>query len=302
MKEQEKEQQQQQPQKPSTLGQKVKAFFKEFFIVLGAFLVLNNFVLASFMVPTGSMENEVMAGDLLFVNKFIYGGTSPRNIPFTNVRLPWFRVPGFRDVERGDVIVFVFPGFRDEVAPEEFTFYLKRCVGLPGDTLRIENRVLYANGEQFPLPRNLKFNRREILPQGAAVEGIFPKGASWNEDNYGPLVVPKRGMTIPLGSENFAAWEVFIEREGHSPRLIDGRVEIDGTPVEQYVVERDYLFGMGDNRDNSLDGRYWGFIPRENLVGTPLIVYWSWSPDIPIYSIFDKLASVRLGRVGTLIR
>src|SRR3990172_5947728 len=130
MKEQEKEQQQQQPQKPSTLGQKVKAFFKEFFIVLGAFLVLNNFVLASFMVPTGSMENEVMAGDLLFVNKFIYGGTSPRNIPFTNVRLPWFRVPAFRDVERGDVIVFVFPGYRDEGESEEFTVYLKRCVGL----------------------------------------------------------------------------------------------------------------------------------------------------------------------------
>lgn len=289
-------------QKPKTLAGKVKAFFKELVIVLGAFLVLNNFVLASFMVPTGSMENEVMAGDLLFVNKFIYGGTSPRNIPFTNVRLPWFRVPGFRDVERGDVIVFVFPGYRDEVEPEEFTFYLKRCVGMPGDTISIVDRVLYVNGQQFPLPRNLKFNRHTMLPRGEGSENIFPKGAPWNEDNYGPIVVPKKGMTIPLSVNNVSQWEVFIKREGHQLRLVEGKVMIDGKETSEYIVKRDYLFGMGDNRDNSLDSRYWGFIPKENLVGTPLIVYWSWSPDIPIYSLIDKLASVRFNRIGTIIR
>src|SRR3989339_588945 len=91
MKESKKEKPQQ-PELEKSIGGKVLAFLKEFGIVFGAFLVLNNFVIASFLVPTGSMENEVMTGDLLFVNKFIYGGTSPRNIPFTNVRLPWFRV------------------------------------------------------------------------------------------------------------------------------------------------------------------------------------------------------------------
>jgi signal peptidase I len=294
--------QEEQEQKPTTITEKAKAFFKEFFIVLGAFLVLNNFVLASFMVPTGSMENEVMAGDLLFVNKFIYGGTSPRNIPFTNIRLPWFRVPGFRDVRRGDVIVFVFPGYRDEVQPEDFTFYLKRCVGMPGDTVRVTNRVLSVNGEQLPLPRNLKFNRQVILPPTEVTEGIFPKGAPWNEDNYGPLVVPKKGMVLKLSQQNLAGWEVFIKREGHQPRLVEGKVVIDGKETAEYRVERDYLFGMGDNRDNSLDGRYWGFIPRENLVGTPVIVYWSWNPDIPIYSLIDKIGSLRFNRVGALIR
>ena len=82
----------------------VKDFFKDVVFVLVAFFFLNSFVLASFEVPTGSMENEIMAGDFLFVNKFLYGGTTPRNIPFTNVRLPWFRVPAIRSVERGDVI------------------------------------------------------------------------------------------------------------------------------------------------------------------------------------------------------
>ncbi len=284
------------------LHEKAKPFFKEVGIVLGAFLVLNNFVIASFLVPTGSMENEVMTGDLLFVNKFIYGGTSPRNIPFTNTRLPWFRVPAIRDVHRGDVIVFVFPGYRDEVKPEEFQFYLKRCIGLPGDTIKIVNRVLSVNGEQMQLPRNQKFSYRRSMFNDQPDDRIFPRGVQWNEDNYGPVVVPHRGMTIPLSRDNYSQWEMFIRREGHSIRLLDDVVQIDGNPANEYVVERDYLFGMGDHRDNSLDSRYWGFIPKENLVGTPLIVYWSWDTNTPLYDVFSKLASIRWGRVGTLIR
>ena len=100
-------------QTPITFKEKTIAFLKETGIVLGLFLIINNFVIASFIVPTGSMENEVLTGELLFVNKFIYGGTSPRNIPFTNVRLPWFKLPALKEVQRGDVIVFVFPGIRD---------------------------------------------------------------------------------------------------------------------------------------------------------------------------------------------
>lgn len=282
--------------------QKVIAFLREAGIIIGAFLILNNFVIASFLVPTGSMEDEVITGDLLFVNKFIYGGTSPRNIPFTNVRLPWFRIPGIRDVERGDVIVFVFPGNRDEAEPDEFTFYLKRCVGLPGDTVQVIDRVLYVNGQRFPMPRNMRFSFKRNLHSSQEDERIFPPGAAWNEDYYGPVVVPRKGMTIPLSPENFAAWEVFIKREGHEVRFRGGEVTVDGKPTTEYVVERDYLFGMGDHRDNSLDSRYWGFIPEENLVGTPLIVYWSWDTHLPLYDIFAKLGSVRLNRIGTIIK
>ncbi|HCA78940.1 MAG TPA: signal peptidase I [Bacteroidetes bacterium] len=301
MKESKKEKPQQ-PELEKSVGGKVLAFLKEFGIVFGAFLVLNNFVIASFLVPTGSMENEVMTGDLLFVNKFIYGGTSPRNIPFTNVRLPWFRVPAIRSVERGDVIVFVFPGYRDELTPEDFTFYLKRCVGLPGDTLQVINRVLYVNGSPSPLPRNMHFSFPRLANPKAVDDRIFPVGAPWNEDNYGPMVIPKTGMVIPLDRASLPKWETFIRREGHTVQIVGDVIQIDGKAVTGYSVQRDYLFGMGDHRDNSLDSRYWGFIPKENLVGTPLIVYWSWDTNIPIYSIFSKLASVRLNRIGTLIR
>jgi len=111
----------------------LKDLVKDIVFVLVSFFFLNSFVLASFEVPTGSMENEIMAGDFLFVNKFLYGGTTPRTIPFTNIRLPWFRVPAIRGVERGDVIVFEFPGQRDEVQSQEFMFYLKRAVALSGE-------------------------------------------------------------------------------------------------------------------------------------------------------------------------
>ncbi len=287
---------------PVTFKEKTIAFLKETGIVLGLFLLINNFVVASFLVPTGSMENEVMTGELLFVNKFIYGGTAPRNIPFTNVRLPWFRLPIIKEVQRGDVIVFVFPGMRDEVAPQDFTFYLKRCVGMPGDTIQIRDRVLSVNGQMLPLPRNVKFDRGWSVAASEPDDRIFPIGSGWNEDNFGPLAVPKQGMVIPLSAQTFAAWNVFIQREGHTAELVAGTVLVDGKPVSSYTVQRDYLFGMGDHRDNSLDGRYWGFIPKENLVGTPMIVYWSWNSDIPLYDIFGRLASVRWGRIGSLIK
>jgi signal peptidase I len=279
-----------------------KDFIKEICILLGIFLVLNSFVLASFEVPTGSMEDTVMTGDFLFVNKFLYGGTSPRTIPFTGIRIPWFRIPGFREVKRYDVIVFEFPGNREEVNPD-FVYYLKRCVGLPGDTVEIRNKVLYTNGIQQPLPKYLKFENLYTTPSGIKNDYIFPPLANFNEDNYGPIVVPKVGDTIELNDANYYIdWKIFIEREGHKTNLLGNVVTIDDKPVSKYIVERDYYFGIGDNRDNSLDSRFWGFIPKENIVGTPMIVYWSWNPNIPLYDVFNKLSSVKLGRIFTIIR
>lgn len=278
-------------------------FLKDVAFVLVAFFFLNSFVLASFEVPTGSMENEIMAGDFLFVNKFIYGGTTPRNIPLTDIRLPWFRVPKFRDVERGDVIVFEFPGHRDEARPKEFMFYLKRAIALAGDTVQIINRVVFVNGKSAPIPRNMKFNNYNPKPPGLPEPGIFPKGAPFNEDNWGPVVVPWKGQVLPLSLANLEQWRVFIEREGHAVRVDRASgILIDGIPADSYTVERNYILGLGDNRDNSLDSRFWGFIPDENVVGTPMIVYWSWDPDTPIWDFFRKISSLRFSRIGTIIR
>jgi len=281
----------------------LKDLIKDIVFVLVSFFFLNSFVLASFEVPTGSMENEIMAGDFLFVNKFLFGGTTPRTVPFTNIRLPWFRVPAIRDVERGDVIVFEFPGQREEVRSHEFMFYLKRAVALARDTVQIVNRVLYVNGSLAPLPRNLKFNSSQMLPAGAPDPRIFPRGEPFNEDNWGPVVVPAKGDVLPLTTETFNRWKTFIGREGHEATLDrNGRVLVDGVPATQYVVEHNYIFGMGDNRDNSLDGRFWGFIPQENIVGTPMIVYWSWDPEVPLANFLTKVQTIRFDRLGQIIK
>ena len=285
------------------LGSSMSGFGKDALVVLVAFFFLNSFVLASFEVPTGSMENEIMAGDFLFVNKFLYGGSTPRTIPGTDIRIPWFRLPAFRSVERGDVIVFEFPGYRDVIHPEEFTFYLKRAVALAGDTVEVRNRVLYVNGEAAPIPRNLKFMEPRSRPETQIEPRIFPEGAPYNEDYWGPMRVPRKGDLIDLNRETYRQWRVFIGREGHTTALDDhGGVLVDGIPVTQYQVQQSYLFGMGDNRDNSLDSRFWGFIPEDNVIGTPMIVYWSWNPDLSLVDFPSKLASIRLNRVGTIIR
>jgi signal peptidase I len=267
-----------------------------------AVLIINSFVLASFEVPTGSMEDTVKIGDRLFVNKFIYGGSTPYTIPFTSIRIPHFRIPGFREVRHGDVIVFDWPGGRDQVEKPIQTWYLKRCIGLAGDSVEIKQRVVSVNGNKLVLPPHAKFLRSSPEHAEFRNPNIFPIGARFNADNYGPIVVPKKGMTLILNAHTFPGWRVFIEREGHTAKMLEDRIFIDGKETDSYVVGKDYIFAMGDNRDDSLDSRYWGFVPLEDVIGTPIMVYWSWNPQIPFYQLFSKISSINLRRVGTIVR
>lgn len=278
-----------------TFGQNVMSWVKTIVTSLLIVMVLNGLLIASFVVPTGSMEDEVMTGDFLFVNKFIYGGSTPQTIPFVDVPLPYYRFPGIREPRKGDVIVFIFPGNRDEVKAQEFQYYLKRCVATAGDTLQVRNAKVVVNGVEQPSPPNAKFIP---VPQDPSDQlRTFPEGAGFTRDNWGPMRIPKKGDVIALNDSTFYLYRIFIMREGHQVAKNGQIINIDGNAASTYTVQRDYCFGMGDNRNNSLDSRYWGFIPMEDVVGTPLIVYWSWDPGIPFSSLGAKFGSVRWGRI-----
>lgn len=293
--------------KPETLGEHLMAWVKTIIWSLTVVTIINGLALASFVVPTGSMESTVLAGEFLFVNKFIFGPSTPQIIPFLNQPLPYYKLPPVIAPKQGDVIVFVFPGNRDVVKPTAFEYYLKRCVATAGDVLQIKGGRVFVNGNEYGLPERAQFMgwtpEQRAMVCDADREATFPPGKGYTRDDYGPIRIPKEGDVIRLTPENFREWAVFIAREGHTVDAAMGT--IDGKPATSYTVKRDYVFGMGDNRDNSLDSRFWGFIPEEDVVGTPMIVYWSWAPNDPVYgtrmTFAQRLKSIRWSRIGTII-
>lgn len=269
----------------AALKSKSREWFDAIVFAFVAALILRTFVIEAFRIPTGSMENTLLVGDFLLVNKFVYGAP----VPFTDVKLPALKKP-----EQGDIVVFKYP--RDkEVA------YIKRCIAAAGSTLEIKARKVYVDGEEFALPPEGQFIGTEASA-GSSESNIFPTGALFNKDNYGPLRVPKAGDVIVLTPETINTYKYLLEYEGHTPSVMDGKVLVDNLPQPTYRVGQDYYFMMGDNRDNSLDSRYWGFVPEANVVGSALIIYWSWDPEISFLDPFAKIGSVRWGRLGNIIR
>jgi signal peptidase I len=138
------------------------------------------------------------------------------------------------------------------------------------------------------------------LPGGFVDPGIYPPGAPFNSADYGPVVIPAEGQAIPLDTDNADIWRELIVREGHTVAIRDSAVFIDGQQVESYRVEKEYYFMMGDNRENSLDSRFWGFVPSDLIIGKAMMVYWSWEDTDGSFS--DRLNAVRWNRIGTLVR
>ncbi|MBP6671736.1 MAG: signal peptidase I [Bacteroidetes bacterium] len=225
---------------------------------------LKSCVIDAFKIPTASMEPALAVGDYLLVNKFIFGGHTPEKFLF--VSIPSFQFPAFRSVRRGDVILFVFPGEPNEVLSVRNLFLVKRCIGLPGDTVDVTNGNVRVNGFRMD---------------------FFDHAAN----DAASVIVPKKGMTIPLDTVTIGRWKVFIMREGSSVDIQNGAILIDQQEAKSYTVKRDYYFALGDNINDSADSRAWGFIPEKNIVGKAMLVYFSKN---------DR--GVQWGRIGTVIR
>ena len=380
------------------------------FAIIAATLVHNYFI-QPYIIPTGSLEKTLLIGDFLFVSKFHYGARTPTSavsfpmvhdtIPIIKKRsylkkpqLPYFRLPGFQDVKRNDIVVFSWPAdtvrkffVREKGVQKPIdkkSNYVKRCVGIPGDSLEIVNGFVHINGEKSILPERAKtqythygynskgvssrkllnagykdFTRKyriknitqdrynalqpyilgrlsddtnnfivitpsagippkilgdlrlsakelldakkdltltiaeakEILNTGIvdsivrkvtrskrANTNFFPNAIpyNWNEDNFGPIFVPKAGMTVEINETTLPLYKKIIrEYEKNELSKEGSSIFINGKETTNYTFQQDYYWMMGDNRHRSEDSRYWGYVPENHVVGKPVLVWFS---------------------------
>lgn len=403
------------PQYISDKSQITRSAFSEWigsivFAVVAATFV-HNYFFQPYIIPTGSLEKSLLIGDFLFVSKFHYGSRIPTTplafpmvhdtLPLLKIRsylkqpqLPYLRLPRFQKIKRNDIVVFNWPAdtvrrfFVKEAGVkkplDKKSNYVKRCVGIAGDTLEIINGYVHINGEKNILPDRAKiqynftaysgkgvssrkladlgitdFFRKyrienisqksyaEILPylvgtsgsaqdnftvitqhQGLPVELIrklglrvsevlekskelnltpaeakiigrqnwidsivqrnqktktpntnfFPNRIpfDWNQDNFGPIVIPKAGASVTLDNKNIALYKkIIVDYEKNSLSTQGDTFVINGQKTNQYTFSQDYYWMMGDNRHRSEDSRFWGFVPADHIVGKPVFIWFS---------------------------
>ena len=387
------------------------------FAIIAATLV-HTYVMQPYTIPTSSLEKTLLVGDYLFVSKFHYGARVPTttiatpmlhdSIPTAIISekntksylnkplLPYVRIPGFQKIKRNDIVVFNWPvdtlvHWMDPSKGTDFkpldkkTNYVKRCVGIPGDTLEVRDGYVYINGKQNILPDRAKlqfynkvysekglstqkllrytdkeFERKFIInftsqnqfekvmryatnnpekikdnqfiittsdegvpnwiingyrldikeistkirkanitdeiaaklrkdsevdsvvkvinPKGNKGSNMFPQATnlSWNTDNYGPIYIPKKGTTVPLNMNSIPFYERIIgDYENNELEVIGEHIFVNGKKSTSYTFKQDYYWMMGDNRQNSLDARSWGYVPFDHVVGKPVLIWFS---------------------------
>ncbi len=315
------------------------------------------------IVPTGSMENTIKIGDALFVEKVSYGARvpiTPIGLPFSDlikrdayvdkVRLPYMRLPGFRPLKSNDIVVFSFPADSVYDAIDRKDAYVKRLVGMPGETVQIRNGILYVNDKKFepkldaevqhsyivvtkiPFSDKILYDdfgiistdyqirtnedktltyyfaaltskhvasmknntsvisvepnlqpvgeKNEHIVHGKidSVNTIFPVNKPWNTDQYGPLYIPKKGDIVTVNKETLPQYIDLIRKHEHNALSVDSTngkyaIAINGKVTDKYQIQQDYFFMMGDNRNQSLDARFFGYVPEDHIIGRPFLIW-----------------------------
>jgi signal peptidase I len=363
------------------------------FAIIAATLV-HTYFMQPYTIPSSSLEKTLYVGDFLFVSKFHYGARVPMTpvaapmvhdtLPFVGksyisdskdqdswinkFSLPYMRVPGIQKIKRNDIVVFSWPSDSLNLMwgdnSKKFTYkpidkrtnYVKRCVGIPGDSLEVRDGYVYINGKRTVLPGRAKpqyffdvntegkkfgqgaikrYNIREgygtqdgkfilnltdqeaaliaknpivksvtkrIEPKGVFHPDIFPHNPQykWSNDNYGPIYIPKKGDVVELNKKTIPFYEQIIRRYEHNNfNIVGDNYYLNGKKITSYTIKQDYFWMMGDNRQNSLDARSWGYVPFDHVVGKPVFIWLSWDPNAP--NFMSKLQSIRWDRMFTTV-
>ncbi|NVK52160.1 MAG: signal peptidase I [Flavobacteriaceae bacterium] len=371
------------------------------FAIIAATLV-HTYFMQPYTIPTSSLEKTLYVGDFLFVSKFHYGARVPMTavaapmvhdtLPFVGksyvsdskdeqswlnkLSLPYMRVPGIQKIKRNDIVVFSWPAdslnymWGDKSGNftykpiDKRTNYVKRCVGIPGDSLEVRDGYVYINGKRTVLPDRAKpqyifsvntggkqfsrgalqrYNIREAFwgndgrlktdsrgnfilnltdeeaaliaknpivksitknlePKGKFDKNLFPHSPlyRWSQDNYGPIYIPKKGDVVELNQKSIPFYEQLIRRyEGNNFNVVGNNYYLNGKKITKYTIKQDYYWMMGDNRQNSLDARSWGYVPFDHVVGKPVLIWLSWDPNAP--NFMAKLKSIRWDRMFTTV-
>ena len=382
------------------------------FAIIAATLV-HTYFMQPFTIPTSSLEKSLLVGDYLFVSKFHYGARVPSSvislpmvhdsIPLTKLpsylkkpQLPYTRLPGLQKIKNNDIVCFNWPA--DSLATMwgdnsgKFTYkpvdkktnYVKRSVGIAGDSLEIRDGYVYLNGKKNELPsrakiqfyytyeakstingsnfpqfliekerigvykilseywnnakvqkaikKNGNFARRlkmESVPNKININltaqevlklkkyketvsvrklnfnadnAIFPhiKSNNWSQDNFGPIYIPKAGVTVKLDLTSLPYYKQIIQNyENNDLAVVGSTIFINGIEATSYTFKQDYYWLMGDNRHNSLDARYWGYVPFDHVLGKPVMVWFSWNANAASFG--EKLKSIRWDRMFTTV-
>ena len=170
-------------------------------------------------------------------------------------------------------------------------------IRLSHNTIEIKNQELFINYQKYRTPSYIKIDLNGITTDRVD-KNLFPFNNKWSLENYGPIVIPQKGMKVELTVENILLWQNAINNDyGKKVVSTEGTViNVQGKPTREYVFEKDYYFVLGDNRKNSIDSRYFGYIPQEWIIGKAFMIYWS---QIPVQSngFFDYFSSVRFSRL-----
>jgi len=329
------------------------------FAIIAATLV-HTYFMQPYTIPTSSLEKSLLIGDFLFVSKFHYGARVPMTtvsapmvhdtLPVIKVKsylkkpqLPYFRFPALQKIKQNDIVVFSWPvdtveqffkktNRRIRKPIDKKSNYVKRCVGIPGDSLEIRNGYVYINSKKNVLPdrarlqflydvntggnalspniiRN-RYHAREWgrLPDGNYVLNLAAEDAgrlknnptvkslkrrvskkgvkeivfanNGNRDNFGPIYIPEKGKTVALNTNTLPLYkQIIVEYEKNKLEVKDDQIFINGILVSNYTFQQDYYWMMGDNRHNSEDSRYWGYVPFDHVVGKPVFIWFSWNSD-----------------------